>query len=147
MNKIIDHILLTDSQAEKIGHKIAKDFGFEKSSGHADRYITEIGDLTAQEIARHVVRSVEERVVENIKVSDIVNNNEIKREPRDDLGDLMTLKEWQEAVKAGGFVDYDGVGCYGTETEEFVNREVVPSDFLAGKEPPKEATHVIWYNR
>jgi hypothetical protein len=78
MRKIIDHILLTDSQAEKIGHKIAKDFGLKKSSEHADRYITESGDFTAQGLARRVVRFVEERVEENIKISDIVNNNEKK---------------------------------------------------------------------
>jgi hypothetical protein len=59
----------------------------------------------------------------------------------------MKIEEWLAAVKAGAYIDYDGIGYLATEKEES-NREVLPSN--TGKRAfkvPKWATHVCWYNK
>lgn len=71
--------------------------------------------------------------------------------PLPDYGDLMTLEEFTENVRDGGFTDYDGTGYYASEHLES-NVEV--DLHRAGEEwDPEPApssrkfTHVMWYNR
>jgi len=66
--------------------------------------------------------------------------------PRD-YGDKMTTAEFLEDVESGCFIDYDGHGYFGTDTQES-DQMVIPSEtkedsfFL-----PEWATHIYWYNR
>ena len=64
-----------------------------------------------------------------------------------DYGDLFTMKEWTECVKTGGFIDYDGSGCY-SDGKRMSNKSISPSDVRRGHIlDDKEFTHVIWFNR
>ena len=70
-----------------------------------------------------------------------------KFQPIPDYGDLMTVADWLDEVKHGGFIDYDGTGDWATATK-CSNIRVVPSDTKRpGFKVPKWATHVVWYNR
>lgn len=60
--------------------------------------------------------------------------------------DHMTIETWVATVKAGGFIDYDGMGYWATVTHASRNM-VVPSDVSRHVAPPPWATHVCWYNR
>jgi hypothetical protein len=76
--------------------------------------------------------------------------------------DLMTINDWKDYVKSGGFIDYDGFGFLSTSTYES-NLRVYPSYLSKDKiikvsidfEKPKrikqkdikQFTHIIWYNR
>jgi hypothetical protein len=64
-----------------------------------------------------------------------------------DYGDHMTLEDFNDCVKCGGFIDYDGTGYYATKDK--MNRAFVasPGAIMSGKKPPKWATHVMWFNR
>lgn len=61
------------------------------------------------------------------------------------MGGKMTLKDFIEACKSGCFIDYDGYGYYGTDTEELKNLgEVYLSQY---RKLDKTQTHIYWYNR
>ncbi len=67
--------------------------------------------------------------------------------PPSSIGDCMTMGDWVECVKSGGFIDYDGYGELANENS-VSNIEVSPSDITAfNLTMPDWATHVIWYNR
>jgi len=65
--------------------------------------------------------------------------------PLDKDGNLMTLEEFKECCRGGGFIDYDGFGYYSTETEES-DITIKPSDITSGNYR-KDFTHINWYNR
>jgi len=68
-------------------------------------------------------------------------------EELDDLGDLMTMEDWIDCVKSGGFIDYDGHGYYSDGKRES-NKIIHPSDVRRGHLlENEEFTHVVWYNR
>lgn len=75
----------------------------------------------------------------------------MKLKPNTDTGDLIPLQEWIDAVKAGAFRDYDGMGDYATETHHWEQENmnwVYPSDVGTPRfNPPKECTHILWYNK
>lgn len=52
---------------------------------------------------------------------------------------VMTVKEWEKAVKDGWFGNYDGSG-YWMKDRMKCNDEVFSS-------LPEDATHVAWYNK
>jgi hypothetical protein len=58
-----------------------------------------------------------------------------------DFGDLMTVEEFIETVKYGGFIPDDGDGLWATKDKQ--------SDISVWdtKKVPKWATHVIWFNK
>ena len=56
-----------------------------------------------------------------------------------DFADVMTVQEWQEAVKDGWFISDDGSGYWVKDGKE--SRDEVFST------PPLDATHVAWYNK
>ena len=63
----------------------------------------------------------------------------------DDVGEIMTLGDWRQAVKDGAYTDDDGMGNLATETH-VSDLEINPSD--AEIMPiPAWVTHVVWYNR
>lgn len=75
-------------------------------------------------------------------------------------GDLMTIEEFKKCVDCGGFIDYDGHGSLSDGKQIIDGYIVYPSMFMNGKvavgncwdnvgqvDIPKEATHIVWYNR
>ena len=62
-------------------------------------------------------------------------------------GDLMTVEEFKACVKEGGFIDYDGWG------HAVKDNMMDPGDPDYPIRPsklfriPKDATHIIWFNR
>lgn len=62
-----------------------------------------------------------------------------------DYGTVMSLKEFIENVKSGGFIDYDGYGSYVKDGKES-NITIYPSDIAYGVIREGFDT-IIWYNR
>lgn len=72
------------------------------------------------------------------------------------IGDLMTMEEFINSVKAGLFIDYDGFGNYSdgkrvlqrtlSKENNYEPLIVKPSDVKKGK-IRKGFSHVVWYNR
>ena len=63
-----------------------------------------------------------------------------------DYGTHMTMAEFIDHVRSGGFIDYDGYASYATETHIVNGQYVYPSDVLSGNYD-SSATHVVWYNK
>lgn len=59
-------------------------------------------------------------------------------------GDLMTVQDFLETCASGGFIDYDGIGHPVKDGKMMVSFDVKPSK---RKDIPKDATHVMWFNR
>ena len=70
-------------------------------------------------------------------------------------GDHMTIDEFVECVRCGGFIDYDGSGNYATadymSSRSVSPSEVFPDNMAEGheREPNLEPgwTHIVWFNR
>jgi len=62
-----------------------------------------------------------------------------------DYGDVMSLKTFLSCVKDGGFIDYDGFGCYVKDGQE-TNIEIYPSDYHHNS-IRYEFDTIVWYNR
>lgn len=60
-------------------------------------------------------------------------------------GDVMSLKDFIENVKCGGFIDYDGSGNY-VKDGKMSNIDVYPSDVSKGR-LRKEFDTIIWFNK
>lgn len=60
-----------------------------------------------------------------------------------DYGDLMTLEDWDACVACGGFIPYDGSGCWATNNKMDQSSNVWSKTALR----PEWATHVVWFNR
>lgn len=60
-------------------------------------------------------------------------------------GDLMSLEDFKESVRNGGFIDYDGSGNLATDSKcsdiTIIPSEVEDYDF------PEWCSHIVWYNR
>lgn len=65
-------------------------------------------------------------------------------EPLDDIGDLMTVKDWLSCVADGGFIDYDGFGHPVRDGLMDGTIDIWPSQ---ADMVPQDATHIMWYNR
>lgn len=65
-------------------------------------------------------------------------------DPLPDYGDVFPLDEFVEMVESGFFIDYDGHGY--PVKNNLVNNDIIvkPSKI---DEIPKDATHIIWFNR
>lgn len=59
-------------------------------------------------------------------------------------GDIMTLEDFRNAVRKGYLIDYDGYGYPMKDdlVDDFL--KIFPSDMIS---IPKDATHIIWFNR
>ena len=65
--------------------------------------------------------------------------------PTDEIpeyGDLMPLADWDACVSFGGFIPYDGFGCWATSDK----MDFASNVWEAGTRPTW-ATHVVWFNR
>lgn len=63
------------------------------------------------------------------------------------FGDHMSMEEWVNCVKAGGFIDDDGDGVLATAEHE-TNIIISPSFITLLELPmPDWATHVVWFNK
>lgn len=60
-------------------------------------------------------------------------------------GTLMSLQEFIESVKSGGFIDYDGSGSYMKDGQE-TDIRIHPSDVENGN-IRKDFTEIAWYNK
>ena len=65
-------------------------------------------------------------------------------EPNAD-GDLMTVADFWNCVKSDFFTDEDGFGHPSNETHMDPTISVYPSE--APFTLPKDATHVVWFNK
>jgi len=59
-------------------------------------------------------------------------------------GDLLTVQDFLETCEGGGFIDYDGIGHPVKAMKMMESFDVKPSK---RKEIPKDATHIMWFNR
>ena len=62
----------------------------------------------------------------------------------DDEDDVYTITEFRELVETGMFIDYDGDG-------HPVKNKMCDPDIIVKpsrvEDIPKDATHIVWYNR
>lgn len=71
----------------------------------------------------------------------------------DDLDNLFTFEEFADAVQHNELTDDDGNGVWATATHRmdmnpFTDDMVWPSTFsVMCKLAPKDATHVLWFNK
>lgn len=70
---------------------------------------------------------------------------EVKMEPIDEHGELMTLEDFLEHCEHHWLIDYDGFGYYATETE-MTNIKVKPSHVKRGT-IDNSWSHIVWFNR
>lgn len=60
------------------------------------------------------------------------------------FGDVMTVDEFVSCCRSGGFIDYDGYGHPVKGNLADWKIEICPSK---RKRIPKDATHIVWFNR
>lgn len=65
--------------------------------------------------------------------------------PNEDYGDLIPLQEWVESVGINAFTPDDGHGYWANETHHKVHHQRY--DVFNLKDIPKNATHVLWFNK
>jgi hypothetical protein len=58
-------------------------------------------------------------------------------------GDLMTVNDFRQDVRAGGFIDYDGFG-HPAKLMVDNSTHIYPSQVDA---IPDDATHIVWFNK
>jgi len=58
--------------------------------------------------------------------------------------DVYTVEEFKDYCECGAFIDYDGFGYPVKDGMADTDIEVYPS---ICKDIPKDATHIVWYNR
>lgn len=58
--------------------------------------------------------------------------------------DVYTVREFKDCVDLGYFTDYDGFGYPVKNKLSDSNITISPSRY---KDIPKDATHIIWFNR
>jgi len=66
-------------------------------------------------------------------------------EDLDDIGDHMTMEDFEANCAAGGFINYDGHGYYASETQQ-CDIIIMPSEVIS-RNIRTDFTHVKWYNR
>jgi hypothetical protein len=59
--------------------------------------------------------------------------------------DLYSIESFQDSVKLGCFIDYDGFGLLATKNK-VSDIEIYPSQALSFQYP-SWATHVVWFNK
>lgn len=62
----------------------------------------------------------------------------------DNIGDLIEVKKFKEYCKYGDFIDDDGFGYAAKDGLVDENTTIYPSN---RSEIPKDATHIVWYNK
>lgn len=66
--------------------------------------------------------------------------------PIEEDEDVYTIKDFISACKSGAFIDYDGMGSPAKDGKKDARPEmwIQPSGIDS---IPKDATHIVWYNR
>ena len=70
--------------------------------------------------------------------------------PTPDYGDLMPVAEWLETCENGNFIDYDGYGYpVQLDADGFPLMDDLIRLFPSERHLtlPKDATHILWFNR
>jgi len=67
-------------------------------------------------------------------------------EPLPDYGELFSIDEFNRALRAGLFNNYDGHGYYATKTH-MSTVYIAPSKFSIATARLMNATHVMWFNK
>ena len=87
---------------------------------------------------------------ESTELTKLTKQRKLLVEPEyDDVpeyGDVMSLSDFIDCVKSGGFIDYDGFGHYVKDGKEVCNIDVRPSDVKAGT-IRKDFDTIVWFNR
>lgn len=60
------------------------------------------------------------------------------------FGSLYTVRDFKTCVKNGMFIDYDGSGYAVKKDMVDTDTNILPSEV---KNIPKDATHILWFNR
>jgi hypothetical protein len=61
-------------------------------------------------------------------------------------GDVMSMEDFIDCCKCGGFIDYDGFGHPALKDKMNSDIWLTPSKALEG-DYDKRYTHVVWFNR
>jgi len=109
------------------------------------RLLAEANDLEGAEAIAKIARDAIEAVIETAMVESMPHHPNIPDEPIPSYGDHMTLDEFVEICKSGGFVDYDGTGYYATATH-MTRERAYPSKIRDGV-IDRTYTHVMWFNK
>ena len=84
-----------------------------------------------------------------IELSKLKTQERMERKPTftaiPDYGDVMTLKDFIDNVKSGGFIDYDGSGNY-VKDDKMSDIQIFPSDVKKGN-IRKDFDKIVWFNR
>lgn len=59
--------------------------------------------------------------------------------------DVLTVKEFLDCVNCSGFIDYDGWGY--PAKDGYYDRSIVIKPSKVNSNLPKDATHIVWFNR
>ncbi len=62
----------------------------------------------------------------------------------DDFAEVMTVADYIDSVKCGGFIDEDGFGYPIKDNKANTDIWLYPSEL---SKLPEDATHVAWYNK
>ena len=65
--------------------------------------------------------------------------------PLSEDSDVMSLKEFIQHCKSGGFIDYDGFGNY-VKDGQCTDIDILPSD-VTNKSIRNDFDTIVWYNR
>jgi len=60
-------------------------------------------------------------------------------------GDVMSLEDFVQNVKSGGFIDYDGIGKY-ISGDKMTSIQINPSDVKANMYR-KDFDKIVWFNK
>jgi len=131
---------------------IAELFGFTGWDGKSYEKLPPdwMGHVSDEEHCVVLVQRVPTPVVIHVKESALLQDEAKSREgvpthPIPENADVMTLQDFVRAVLCYSFVDDDGSGYYGTETE-MTRLPAVPSTILK-YDIDLRWSHVIWFNK
>jgi len=63
----------------------------------------------------------------------------------EDEDDVYTVKEFLEHCECDSFIDYDGFGY--PVKDNLADESILIKPSTASATIPKDATHIVWYNR
>ena len=124
----------TLKQVEKEIEETQVAFDIKWHEDNTDRPWNEFLEYARSEIKKLDELSREKRMMMPYKMEEIP-----------DYGDVMSLKDFVECIKDGGFTDDDGYGNYAKD-EMMTNINVYPSD-VKHNAIRKDFDAVVWFNK
>lgn len=116
--------------------------GDHTSEGHIGDYVAIIRELLIVLKPDEAMKLLGQYIIKNVLTEELVPDYD--KDISDD-DDIYTLEDFKANVDCGGFIDYDGCGHPVKNGKYDVDWNIYPSTFPESM--PKDATHVIWYNR